>query len=56
MNMTLRARMLDLLPVMLVFALVALFATFAVIRFVVADPVRVPTPAPTVGIDQPIGH
>ena len=43
MHMTLRARMLDLLPIMLVCAIVASFATFAFIQFVLHDPIEVPT-------------
>lgn len=42
MQMTLRTRLKDLLPVLLVFAIVAAFATFVVVEFVVREPVVLP--------------
>ena len=45
MQMSARARFLDMLPVLLVFALVAAFATFVLIEYVVREPVAVPPPA-----------
>ena len=44
MQMTLRARVLDLLPVMVLFAVIAAFATAAVIEYVANEPLRVPPP------------
>jgi hypothetical protein len=44
MQMTLRARFLDLLPVMVLFAVIAVFATAMIIRTIVNDPLRVPPP------------
>ncbi|MCB0880300.1 MAG: hypothetical protein KDC46_15105 [Thermoleophilia bacterium] len=41
-QMSFRTRMLDLLPVLLVFAIVSAFATFVVIEFVVREPLVVP--------------
>ena len=45
MQMSTRARILDMLPVLLVFALVSAFATFVLMEYVVREPVRVPPPA-----------
>lgn len=47
MQMSLRSRMLDLLPVMVVFALVTTFATFVVLEYVVREPIVVPPPQRT---------
>jgi hypothetical protein len=44
MQMTLRARVLDLLPVMVLFAVIAAFATAVVIRYVAEEPMHVPPP------------
>jgi hypothetical protein len=40
--MSLRTRIKDLLPVLIVFAIVAAFATFVVVEYVVREPVVVP--------------
>jgi hypothetical protein len=47
MQMSLRTRILDLLPVLVIFAIVAAFATFVVVEFVVREPVTIPAPATT---------
>lgn len=44
MQMSLRSRLLDLLPVLVVFAVVTLFATFVVIEYVIRQPLVVPPP------------
>lgn len=53
MQMTLRARLLDLLPVLLVFALVSAFATVVVIEHVVREPLVVPPPQSTPADELP---
>lgn len=42
MHMTLRARIIDITPILLVFALVATFATVVVVHYIVNQPVEVP--------------
>lgn len=42
MQMSFRARVLDLLPVLVVFAIVSAFATFVVVEYVVREPLVVP--------------
>jgi hypothetical protein len=42
MQMSVRSRILDLLPVLLVFAVVAAFGTFVLFEYVVREPLRVP--------------
>jgi hypothetical protein len=44
MQMSVRSRILDLLPVVLVFALVAAFGTFVLVEYVAREPLRVPPP------------
>lgn len=44
MQMTLRARIIDLLPVMIVFAIVTAFSTAVIVHYVLDDPLRVPPP------------
>jgi hypothetical protein len=44
MQMTLRARFIDLLPVMVVFAIVTAFSTAVIMHYVVQDPLDVPPP------------
>lgn len=53
MQMTLRTRMLDLLPVLLVFALVSAFATYVTVEYVVRDPMVVPPPQVTPAEELP---
>jgi hypothetical protein len=40
--MTLRTRILDMLPALLVFAVVSAFSTFVLVEYVVREPVVVP--------------
>lgn len=53
MQMTLRARVLDLLPVMVLFAVVAAFATAVVVRYIAEEPLRVPPPQ-TIEDERPV--
>lgn len=40
--MTLRTRILDILPALVVFAIVAAFATFVLIEYVIREPMVIP--------------
>jgi hypothetical protein len=42
MQMSVRSRVLDLLPILVVFAIVAAFGTFVMVQYVVREPLRVP--------------
>lgn len=53
MEMTVRTRIKELVPVLIVFAIVAAFATFVVVEYVVREPVELPdNSGPAVPIDD----
>lgn len=54
MQMTLRARPIVLLPVIVVFAVVSAFATFVVVEYVVREPLVVPAPEFTPNGELPV--
>jgi hypothetical protein len=54
MQMTFRTRLYDLLPVLVVFAVVSAFATFVVVEYVVREPVVVPPPQVTPQDELPV--
>lgn len=53
MQMTLRTRLIDILPALVVFALVACFATFMLVEFVAREPLVVPPPQVTPADELP---
>jgi len=53
MQMSARSRILDLLPILVVFAVVTAFATYLVVEQVVREPLTVPAPRTTPADELP---